>query len=164
MYQVDGVHESEARLQPHGGVPFYAALRVNAMRNQIGQITALRWLLRDKSFEHTVVGITASGEDAIQLAAEAGPELVLMDIQLPGNLDGVAAAEEIYTRFSIPAIYLTAHADDCTLQRAIATNPFGYLLKPFQELELHITIQIALQRHWQGICKFCKRNSSKNFS
>lgn len=100
-----------------------------------------------ESLEHIVVGIAASGEAAIQLAAELQPELTLMDIQLAGKMDGIATAEEIYTRFSIPVIYLTAHADHCTLQRATKTNLFGYLLKPFQELELHTAIQVALQRH-----------------
>ena len=98
---------------------------------------------------HTVVARVVSGAEAIQIAATARPDLVLMDIRLEGDIDGIAAAAEIYSRFDIPVIYLTAHADDDTLDRATATNPFGYLVKPFRERELHTTIQVALRRHQQ---------------
>ncbi len=98
---------------------------------------------------HTVVASVVSGAEAIQIAATARPDVVLMDIRLEGDMDGIAAAAEIYSRFDIPVIYLTAHADDHTLERATATNPFGYLVKPFRQRELHTTIQVALRRHQQ---------------
>ncbi len=98
---------------------------------------------------HTVVGRVVSGVEAIQTAAATRPDLVLMDIRLEGDIDGVAAAAEIYNRFHIPVVYLTAYADDHTLEQATATNPFGYLVKPFQRRELHTTIQVALRRYQQ---------------
>ena len=75
------------------------------------------------------------------------PDLVLMDIMLEGDMDGVEAAGQIHERFRIPVVYLTAYADDDTLRRAKITEPFGYLLKPFNESELHTTIEIALYKH-----------------
>ncbi|MEQ9233706.1 hybrid sensor histidine kinase/response regulator [Coleofasciculus sp. E2-BRE-01] len=96
---------------------------------------------------YEVVGIVTTGEEAIATATQTKPDLVLMDIQLPGKLDGVEAAKEISQRLNIPVVYLTAHADQPTLKRAKITAPFGYLLKPFQEDELKTTIEIALSRH-----------------
>ncbi len=89
----------------------------------------------------------SSGEEAIAEAEEARPDLVLMDIMLEGDMDGVEAAEQIHERFKIPVVYLTAFADDDTLRRAKITEPFGYLLKPFDENELRTTIEIALYKH-----------------
>jgi PAS domain S-box-containing protein len=88
-----------------------------------------------------------SGEAAIVSLAQTRPDLVLMDIQLPGQINGIETAQIIYDQFNIPVVYLTAHSDEQTLQAAAETNPFGYLLKPFQTRELHSTIQIALRRH-----------------
>ena len=94
-----------------------------------------------------VVPITvASGEEAIQKVIEIRPDLVLMDIQLKGELDGIEAAEQIRADFDIPVIYLTAYADEATLQRAKATEPFGYILKPFDEKDLQVAIEVALRR------------------
>ena len=82
---------------------------------------------------YTVPAIVDSGEKAIEEAAALHPDLVLMDIVLKGNVDGVEAAEQIRARFDIPVVYLTAHAMESTLQRAKITEPYGYLLKPFDE-------------------------------
>ncbi len=89
----------------------------------------------------------SSGEEAIKKAAETNADVVLMDIVLEGDMDGVETAAQIRARFDIPVIYLTAYADDKTLQRAKITEPYGYILKPFQERELHTTIEIALYKH-----------------
>lgn len=107
------------------------------------------WYLQEalESMGHEVVDSASSGEEALYVIAETRPDLVLMDIRLAGQIDGIAAAEQIHSRFNIPVVYLTAHADDATLTRAITTNPFGYLVKPFQEREVHTTIEIALRRH-----------------
>lgn len=107
------------------------------------------WHLQEalRELGHTVLASVASAGEAIRTAAATLPDLVLMDIRLKGELDGIAAAEHIRDHLDIPVIYLTAHADDRTLQRAIATDPFGYLVKPFQERELHTTIAITLRRH-----------------
>jgi two-component system cell cycle sensor histidine kinase/response regulator CckA len=96
---------------------------------------------------YEVVGMAASGEDAIVKAGEACPDLILMDIMLQGNLDGIEAAEQIRQRYNIPMVYLTAYANDTILARAKITEPFGYVLKPFRETELHSNIEIALYRH-----------------
>ncbi|MCP4608053.1 MAG: response regulator, partial [Planctomycetes bacterium] len=88
--------------------------------------------------------VVSSGEQAIQQAADIRPDLILMDIMLEGEMDGVAAAEQIRPRFDIPVIYLTAFSDADTLQRAKITEPFGYILKPFEIRELHTTIEMAL--------------------
>jgi PAS domain S-box-containing protein len=107
------------------------------------------WYLQEalENFGHQVVASAISGEEALEFAADTQPDLVLMDIRLQGGIDGIAAAEQMRSRFDLPVVYLTAHADDSTLRRAIATNPFGYLVKPFHEREVHTTIEIALRRH-----------------
>jgi two-component system cell cycle sensor histidine kinase/response regulator CckA len=95
----------------------------------------------------TVVGPVASGEQAVQVAGDSHPDIVLMDIRLKGRLDGVEAAEEIRRRFHIPVVFLTAHSDDATLERAKKTQPQGYLLKPFEESDLRVNIELALSKH-----------------
>ena len=102
---------------------------------------------RLKNLGYAVAARTASGEEAIKKATETRPDLVLMDIRLKGKMDGIEAAEHIRERFDIPVIYLTAHADETTLHRAKITEPYGYLLKPFEEKELHSTISMAIYRH-----------------
>ena len=91
--------------------------------------------------------VFAFAEEAVERIAEVKPDLVLMDIRLKGKMDGIEAAQKIRECFSIPVIYLTANADLATLQRAKVTEPFGYVLKPFEERELQTTIEIALSRH-----------------
>ena len=95
---------------------------------------------------YTVPAIAASGEEAINKIREIQPSLVLMDIVLKGTMDGVETANQIRTKFDIPIIYLTAYSDEKTLQRAKITEPFGYLLKPFEERELYSTIEMALYK------------------
>jgi two-component system, cell cycle sensor histidine kinase and response regulator CckA len=95
---------------------------------------------------YTVPAVVATGSDAIVQVEALRPQLVLMDIHLRGDMDGVEAAQTIRERFGVPVIYLTAFADPATLQRARITEPFGYLLKPFEERELHVVIEMALQR------------------
>jgi two-component system, sensor histidine kinase and response regulator len=96
---------------------------------------------------YTVVGVAHDGNTALQKVAETCPDLVLMDIVMPGEWDGIETADQIRTRFQIPVIYLTAYADSETLQRAKITEPFGYILKPFQPQDLNTAIQIASVRH-----------------
>lgn len=102
------------------------------------------------SLEHLgydVAGTAATGEDALRLAELERPDLVLMDIRLRGELDGTQAADEIRRVLQIPVVFLTAYSDQATLERAQVTEPFGYLLKPFAERELQVTIQMALYRY-----------------
>lgn len=98
-------------------------------------------------FGYAVPAIASSGEEAINKAVELSPDIVLMDIKLKGVMDGIEAAQEIYKRLDIPVIYLTAYADENTLERAKITEPFGYLLKPFKEKELQTNIEITLTKH-----------------
>ena len=96
---------------------------------------------------YSVVGTVSTAEDAIKIAGDARPDLILMDIRIQGEKDGIAAAEEITAQYHIPIIYLTAHADEKTFKRAMKTQPYGYLIKPFRDRELHSTIEIALYKH-----------------
>ncbi|OZH56156.1 hypothetical protein AFK68_00020, partial [Hydrocoleum sp. CS-953] len=100
-----------------------------------------------KKLGYEVIGIVDSGEEAIQAATENHPNLVLMDIMLQGDLDGIEAAGHIRSELKIPVIYMTAYADDDTLGRAKLTEPYGYLVKPFKPQALRTTIEIALQKH-----------------
>lgn len=102
---------------------------------------------RLRGLGYTVCGAAVSGEQAIQRAMETQPDLVLMDIMLKGEMDGVEAAKKILSSYDIPIVFLTAHSDKATLQRAKITGPFGYLLKPFDERSLHTTIEMAIYRH-----------------
>jgi CheY-like chemotaxis protein len=95
---------------------------------------------------YDAAGQAASGEMAIKKIGATLPDLILMDIILQGDMDGVEVAEEIQKLHKIPVVYLTSHADEATMQRARITGPFGYVLKPFEERELHMAIEIALYR------------------
>jgi diguanylate cyclase (GGDEF)-like protein len=99
------------------------------------------------SLGYRITGMVYSGEEAIEAAGKFRPDLVLMDVNLQGEIDGITAAAEIRSRFQIPVVYLTAYADENTLRRVNATKPFGYIVKPFEEKNLHTTIQLALHRH-----------------
>jgi signal transduction histidine kinase len=96
---------------------------------------------------HEVVGIAADAEMALQQVANAQPDLVLMDIVIQGEQDGITTAEQIRDRFQLPVVYLTAYTDDSTLERAKVTQPLGYILKPFNQQDLHVAIELALFRH-----------------
>src|SRR4029450_11132106 len=100
-----------------------------------------------KKLGYVVVGSVSSGEDAIRESDRLRPELVLMDVRLRGEMDGIQAAEIIRDRFTVPVVYLTAYADEETILRAKKTTPFGYLVKPFNERELRATIEIAFYTH-----------------
>jgi PAS domain S-box-containing protein len=95
---------------------------------------------------YIVTGSVADGEDAFRVAAETAPDLILMDIRLQGDLDGIEVAERIMESQRIPVVYLTAHSDEKTLERAKLTEPFGYIVKPFDEQSLFSTVEIALYK------------------
>jgi len=107
--------------------------------------TGIRNML--KSLGYAVPAVASSGKEALKKAAETHPDLVLMDIVLEGDMDGIQAAEQIRARFNVPVVYLTAYADDATVQRAKMTAPYGYLLKPFNERELHAAVEMALYKY-----------------
>lgn len=97
-------------------------------------------------FGHHVVGSAPSGEEAIAQADDLRPDLILMDVRLRGQLDGIATAAAIRERQDIPIVYLTAYADEETFVRAKETGPFGYLVKPFNDRELRAAVEIALYK------------------
>ncbi|MCK4263797.1 MAG: response regulator, partial [Candidatus Aminicenantes bacterium] len=95
---------------------------------------------------YKVSGVASTAREAVQKAEEMKPDIVLMDVMLKGGPTGVDAADKIYTHCNIPVVYLTAYADENTLQKAKKTEPFGYILKPFEEKELQTTIEVALYK------------------
>lgn len=100
-----------------------------------------------KKLGYNVVGVCNNGEDAIKTAEETKPDLVLMDIMLKGDMSGIEAADTIRQRLSVPVIFLTAYADESTLAKAKVTEPYGYIIKPFKEIDLHTSIEMALYKH-----------------
>ena len=110
-------------------------------------IVSLDLQSRLRSMGYEIVDAVGTGEEAIAKAGEHRPDLVLMDVGLRGNIDGVQAAEQIKKSYQIPVIYLTASSDERTIQRAKLTEPFGYILKPFEDRELHSHIEIAVYKH-----------------
>jgi CheY-like chemotaxis protein len=110
-------------------------------------LVALDIIQQLESDGYQVAGHALSGEEAIALAQQSPkPDVVLMDINLKGKVDGIKAAEQIAHDSDLPIIFLTAHSDETTLQRAKLTRPFGYIIKPFEPTELRVNIEIALYR------------------
>lgn len=110
-------------------------------------IIALDLKQRLESLGYEVTGIAATGEDALALAAATAPTLVFMDITIQGPIDGIETAKILNGRADIPIVFLTAHADTGTIDRARTARPYGYLVKPFDERELATTIEMAVYRH-----------------
>lgn len=102
---------------------------------------------RLENMGYSVLGIFDTGEEAIQKVGELKPNLVLMDIVLKGEMDGIDAALKIRELFNIPIIYLTAYSDEKTLERAKVSEPFGYVLKPFEDREIQSAIEMAIYKH-----------------
>ncbi|HEY8540554.1 MAG TPA: response regulator, partial [Steroidobacteraceae bacterium] len=96
---------------------------------------------------YRVAGIASEGVQAVCMADELKPDLIVMDVSLRGEIDGIQAARMILERAQIPVIFLTGHRDVETLQRAVRTGPLGYILKPFQEVELRSAIEVAIHKH-----------------
>lgn len=96
---------------------------------------------------YAVPETVSTGEDAIRAASEYKPDIVLMDIMLRGAMSGIEAAEKIRETLTIPVIYLTAYSDESTLSKAKITEPYGYIIKPYKEIDLHTTIEMALYKH-----------------
>jgi DNA-binding NarL/FixJ family response regulator len=110
-------------------------------------IVAMDLVQRLSGLGYSVAGTVDTAEDAISKAIELQPGLVLMDIALHGDGDGIDAAKKIRGKLDVPIVYLSAHADVATLERAKMTEPGGYVVKPYNERELHAAIELALHRH-----------------
>lgn len=126
-----------------------ADARIMIVEDEI--VVAMEIQRKLEAMGYLVAGIVASGEEAIEKASQEHPDLVLMDIRLADRVDGIEAANRIREKFNIPVVYLTAHADEKTLQRAKLSEPFGYLVKPFSEVELRSTIEVSLYKHGQEL-------------
>jgi len=100
-----------------------------------------------KSFGFDVVGNFRSGKEAIKQLADLKPDLILMDIELAGDIDGIETVRQIHEKVDIPVIYLTVYSEVETIERAKSTNPFRYMNKPFNEEELKFTIESAIESH-----------------
>ena len=96
------------------------------------------------SMGYDVVGTTSSGQKSVEMSRKLRPELVLMDIVMPGMLDGIDASQIIKQELDIPIVFLTAYADDKFIERAKNIEPLGYIVKPFQKRELKAVIEVAL--------------------
>lgn len=110
-------------------------------------IVALDLRKRLEGLGYSVIDQASSGEQALELIRATPPDLVILDILLGGELDGIETAARIRARFRLPVIFLTAYADEATVDRAKITEPYGYILKPLKERELHTMIEMALYKH-----------------
>lgn len=110
------------------------------------RVVALNLEKRLHELGYTVAGSTGSGEGAIELAEQTQADVVLMDIHLSGSLDGVETARRLWERFQIPVVYVTAYADAATLEEVKTTEPYGYVVKPFRPDDIHVALQLALER------------------
>lgn len=104
-----------------------------------------------RGFGYQVAAVADKGEIAVKLAKKHQPDLVLMDIRLKGEMDGIDAGEHIWQTLRIPVIYLTAYAEEATLERAKKTMPYGYILKPFDSRDIQTAVEIALSKHAEEI-------------
>jgi DNA-binding NarL/FixJ family response regulator/DNA-binding PadR family transcriptional regulator len=116
---------------------------------------------RMSALGHKVVGMASSGEDAIAKARAAKPEIVLMDIVMPGKMNGIAAAKVINEELKVPVIFITSYADDKIIHEAKQVNPYGYIVKPFNELELKAAVELALFRKLNDNHELANRNTKK---
>ena len=105
--------------------------------------------LEDSLFNlgYEVAGTADDSRSAIELAEKEKPDLILMDIRLRGDIDGIETVERINEKMDVPVIFLTAHSDEETLSRMLKTRPYGFLVKPFREKELYANIEAAIARH-----------------
>ncbi len=107
---------------------------------------------------YEVVGSAATGEKALEVAMETRPDVILMDIMLKGEINGIETAQNILKEFNVPIIFLTAYTDENTLGKAKQVQPFGYIIKPFKEIDLHTTIEMAIFKHAKDMEVLKERN------
>jgi two-component system, response regulator PdtaR len=131
-----------------------ASERIMIVEDESIVAMGIKHKLEDLGYE--VVGIVATGEGAVQTALKTEPDLILMDIVLKGDMDGIEAAQQIHRRLDTPIIYITAYSDEEVLERARITEPYGYILKPFKKSEINANIQMAIYKHQ------CDKKKSEN--
>ena len=120
-------------------------IRVLVVEDEFVTGSEIQARLQDLGYD--VPEVVDTGKDAIAMVEELHPRVVIMDITLKGEMNGIEAAEKIRKQFGIPVIYLTAHSDDATVEKAVTTEPFGYLIKPLEERALQTAIRMALYKH-----------------
>lgn len=125
-------------------MPSVQSARILIVEDEIIPAKSIAYSLT--SFGHEVVGIAASGAEALELVIAEKPDLILMDINLKGPMDGIGLTQRIQAVARTPVVYLTAYSDTETLKRVLHTRPYGYLTKPFDEEELRVAVQKALER------------------
>ena len=136
---------AESPVEYAQAAPKSGAVRILIVEDEM--LVARDIQLQLEQLGYGVAGHTTRGEDAIALAGQLRPDMVLMDIQLAGAMDGVSAARAIRDQFGVPVIFLTAYAADEILARAKMVEPYGYILKPFSERELKTVLEMALYKH-----------------
>jgi len=136
--------EEQSLIQFSEVIPHSAGTRVLVVEDEAVVAMHLRQELTKLGY--TLAGIATTGEQALKMIHDVFPDLILMDIHIQGELDGIETARRIPRYLHIPVIYLSAYSEDTTLKRAGDTHPYGYLIKPFLDRELHATIKMALVR------------------
>lgn len=101
---------------------------------------------RLKNLGYMVSGRAATGSEAMEVVMNRRPDIVLMDINIRGNIDGIETAQMIKKGYDIPVVYMSSHPDDATVERAKATRPDGFIVKPFHDADLRVAIQLALKK------------------
>ena len=109
-------------------------------------IVAMDIKIRLQKLGYEILRIVSTGEEAVQVAMESQPDLILMDISLKGHMLGTEAAQKIHAVLDIPIVFLTAYSDANTLERAKESEPFGYITKPFEDNDLRVSLELALYR------------------
>ena len=101
---------------------------------------------RLKNLGYSVCGRATNGAEAMEIVADKKPDIVLMDINIKGEIDGIETTKRIKKIFNVPVIYVTSHSDGVTLQRAKETKPDGFIIKPFDDNDLRVAIELALRK------------------
>lgn len=104
-----------------------------------------------KKLGYHIAGAAATGEKALELVRTESPDIILMDIMLKGDMSGIDVAEIVKKEYNIPIIFLTAYADEATLSKAKVIEPYGYIIKPFKEIDIHTSIDMALYKHKKNL-------------
>ncbi|MBI5680046.1 MAG: response regulator [Methanobacterium sp.] len=120
------------------------------------RVVAMDIVSRLENMGYEVPKPASTGKDAIKLALEVKPDIILMDIVIKGSIDGIEAAKRINNLFDIPIIFVTAYSDDEIIQRAKKTVPYGYIIKPFEDRDLYSMIEVSIYKHEKD------RKSKKN--
>ncbi|MCP4110184.1 MAG: response regulator [Desulfobacteraceae bacterium] len=133
------MNNNQLKITPH-----YSTARIIVVEDEVLTADDICAGLEDVGY--SVTSTVTSGEEAVKQAQEDRPDLILMDIVLSGKIDGIEAADQIRRHLNIPVIFLTSYADDNIVERAKISEPFGYILKPFKQRELHVSIYMALYK------------------